>query len=489
MKQPLILALDIGSSSVRAVVYDGNADLIPSTGVQVYRTFMPGADGTSELNTDAAVAEVEDAIDGVLEKTKRLKLEIAYVATCSFWHSLVSIDAKGAHGPVVFGWADTRSRVYTPLLKKRFDEAAVHNRTGARFHSSYWPAKLMRIRKEFSEIFAGTAYFLSFTDLLGLRFFGELATSVSMASGTGIFDIRKCAWDNELLRFLKLKPSMLPEMVADGHTFRLSKAYAKRWPQLASAEWFPPIGDGAADNIGAGCTTRSKAALMVGTSAAMRVAYEGNPPKVLPSGLWCYRVDRRRVVVGGALSDGGSLHQWLKATLKLPNDAEQQIANRKPGEHGLTFIPFLAGERSTGYNEDATGSIHGLTTSTDTVDIFQAALESVGYRFAEILKQLSRVVKVREIVASGGALRDSPVWTQIIADILGRDLTINASPESSSRGAVLLALESIGKIDAITTLPTANAARAAYDPGGHKIYTRAREQHQSLYKDLSEQEL
>ena len=72
-------------------------------------------------------------------------------------------------------------------------------------------------------------------------------------------------------------------------------------------------------------------------------------------------------------------------------------------------------------------------------------MESVAYRFAEILKQLNRVVKVEEIVASGGALRESPVWTQIITDVLGRDLTINNAEESSSRGAVLLVLEKIGK--------------------------------------------
>lgn len=268
-----------------------------------------------------------------------------------------------------------------------------------------------------------------------------------MASGTGIFDIRKCAWDAILLKFLKIKTSNLP-LIADGDskTYGLNKAFAKRWPRLSNAKWFPAIGDGAADNIGAGCVTRTKATLMIGTSGAMRVTYEGDLPKKIPAGLWCYRVDRKRVIIGGALSDGGNLYAWLKKNLKLPKDAEEQIAKRKPGQHGLTFLPFLAGERSTGYHESATGGVLGLTSATDSVDILQAALESVAHRFAEIFAQLNKVVKIEEIVASGGALRDSPVWTQIIANVFGRDLIMNDAAESSSRGVVLFALKQIEAI-------------------------------------------
>ncbi len=449
MTNSYILALDIGSSSVRAALYDGDADPVPRTSVKIEQAFTATLDGGSEMRTDRAIENVIAAIDAVLEKTKRLKGEIVAVASCAFWHSLAGVNAKGEHAPVVFGWADTRSRQSTAILKKTFNESEVHNRTGAHFHSSYWPAKLSWLRAEFPAAFSQAAGLLSFSDLLALRFFSEMATSVSMASGTGIFNIRNCDWDKELLRFLKVKASMLPSVVADDHQFRLNKKYARRWPRLADAKWFPAIADGAADNIGSGCVTKSKAALMVGTSAAMRVAYTGEPPKKIPDGLWCYRVDRRRVIVGGALSDGGNLYAWLKKNLRLPADAEQQIAKRPPGANGLTVSPYLHGERSTLYREDARGAIDGLNASHDSVDILQAAMESVAYRFAEILKQLNSVVKVKEIVASGGALRDSPIWTQIIADVLGRDLTMNDASESSLRGAVLLALESIGKIDSI----------------------------------------
>lgn len=441
MPKPLILALDIGTSSIRAALYDAEAEPIRGAAVRLERSLQVTLDGGAEIDADTAVEQVAAAIDALLDKTQRIKGEIVHVASCAFWHSLVGIDAKGRPTTKVFGWADTRSREYSAVLKKRFDEHAVHNRTGAHFHSSYWPAKLLWLRREAPEVFAATTLWLSFSDYLALKLFGEAVTSISMVSGTGIFDIRKCVWDAELVRYLKVSGKLI-DPADDGHTSVLNRKYARRWPRLKNAVWNPTIADGAADNIGSNCVTRSKAALMLGTSGAMRVAWKGDPPANIPDGLWCYRIDREHVIVGGALSDGGNLYEWLTKNLKLPRDAEQRIARRPRGAHGLTFEPFVAGERSTGYNESARGAIIGLTTANDSIDILQAAFEAVADRFADIHKRLSKVASIREIVASGGALRRSPVWTGIIEETLGRKLTISGVEEASSRGAVLHALKS-----------------------------------------------
>ena len=486
MKKTLILALDNGTSSVRAALYDAEAHAVPRAFAKIERALTVTADGGAEIDADEALAQVAKAIDAVLKKTLKPKGEIEYVASCSFWHSLVGVNAEGNPTTKVFGWADTRSGKYTDTLRKRLAENQTHNRTGAHFHSSFWPAKLLWLRKDFPDVFAKTKRWLSFSDYVALKLFGTATTSISMASGTGIFDIRKCDWDAELLKYLKIKRSDLPAIVTnDSDTFVLNEKYAKRWPQLSNAKWFASIADGAADNFGAGCITRSQAALMVGTSGAMRVAYTGEPPKKIPSGLWCYRVDRNRVIIGGALSDGGGLYQWLKQNLKLPKDTDEQIAKRVPGAHGLTFLPFLAGERSTGYHEAASGSILGLTSATDTVDILQAALESVAYRFAEIFDRLSSIVKIKDITASGGALRESPVWRQILADALGRDLTINRVSESSSRGACLLALESIGKIDITRQNLKDDGELVRFDRDRHDLHRKIRERHQEKYQLLT----
>jgi len=415
--------------------------------VRIEHAFAVTEDGGSEMDAYEAFEHVVEAIDAILERSVKLNTEIKFVASCAFMHSLVGVNARGKPTTQVLGWADTRSREYSAVLKDRFDENVVHNRTGAHFHSSFWPAKLLWLRRESPGAFANTAKWLSFSDFVALRLSGQAATSVSMASATGIFDIRQCTWDPDLLKFLRIKRSALP-IVADraSATFRLTGAFARRWPRLKNANWFNTIGDGIADNLGSDCTTKSSAALMVGTSAAIRVAYIGEPPKQIPDGLWCYRIDRKRVVVGGALSDGGNLYQLLKSKFKLPANTDEIIASRSEVPDDLLVMPFFFGERSTGYNEMATGVILGLKPTHDGIDILHAAMEGVAFRLAAISERLQKIAKFDTIIASGGALRASPVWAQIIANVLGRDLKMNDSDETSLKGAVIFALENLATI-------------------------------------------
>jgi gluconokinase len=479
LNRKLILAIDVGTSSVRAALYDLEGDLLPRSLVANERSLRSTDAGGSEIDADEAVAQVVSVVDDLVKKSIAAKADIVAVASCAFWHSLVGVDTNGRPTTNVLSWADNRSREHVETLRKKLDENIVHNGTGARFHSSFWPAKLLWLRSAEPAVFAKTAKWLSFSDYLWLKLVGDATTGISMASATGIFDVRKCTWDKELQKFLKITADKLPEIGSE--TRQLTSKFAKRWPQLANAVWFPPIGDGASSNVGSGCATSSKAALMIGTSGAMRVVYRGEPPREIPSGLWCYRVDRERVVVGGALSDGGGLFKWLRDNLRIDGSIEKEIAKRAADAHGLTFLPFLAGERSTGYHEFATGGIFGITAHTNAVDIAQAAMEAVAYRFAEVFDQLNSVARVKDIIASGGATHRSPVWTQILANVLGRKIQLAVAPEASMRGAVLLALESLGNIESIERISTAAGRTFKPDPKAHSIYKRARNRHQRYY--------
>lgn len=473
----MILALDIGTSSVRAAIYDFSGNVLPETVVKKERTVHFTEDGGAELTAEEGFSQVCQAIDEVLTKTDK---QIDFVSASCFWHSLVGIDENGNATTNVFTWAETRPKKFVKNLRENLDENEIHNRTGARFHSSFWTAKLLWLKNDFPEIFQKTAKWLSFSDYLVFRLTNIFATSVSMASGTGIFDIRQNIWDAELFNFLNVKQENLPKIADDNFTFQTNN-----WEKLKDAKWFLAIGDGAANNVGAGCLQAKKAALMIGTSGAMRVAYEGEIPKEIPNGLWCYRIDKRRVIVGGALSDGGGLYRWLKETLKIAevdDEVEAEIKNRQPDSHGLTFLPFLAGERSTGYHENAKGAILGLTQHTTAVEITQAAMESVAFRFAEIFEQLLQIVDIKEIIASGGALRESPVWTQIIADVFGKNLNLPDTREASSRGVVLLALENLGKLKNISELPTPEGKKFEFDEKRHEIYQEARKRHEKFYQ-------
>jgi gluconokinase len=277
-----------------------------------------------------------------------------------------------------------------------------------------------------------------------------------MASATGLLDQWTCNWDAELIDALDISEESLPEIAGSTEQPHLRPELVERWPTLSEARLLTVVGDGAANNIGGACCTKDRFALMVGTSGAMRVVYEGDPPQNLPSELWSYRADRTRVVIGGALSDGGGLYRWFSDLMCLgndPDDLENQLAMLEPDGHGLTILPFWSGERSTGWSASASGTIFGLTQNTKPVEIVRAAMESVAYRFALIARALEVVNGEATIVATGNALRSSPVWLQIIADVLGKPITLSGTREASTRGAALLALEALGKIESIEQEP------------------------------------
>jgi gluconokinase len=258
-----------------------------------------------------------------------------------------------------------------------------------------------------------------------------------------------CDWDWDFVEALSISPDTLPE-IKTTMSLRISDTFTFRWPALAEARLASVVGDGAANNIGAGCTTKDKIALMIGTSGAMRVAFAGEPPSEIPPSLWSYRASDRRVVVGGALSDGGGLVTWLTESLNVDiTRLHEELAALEPDAHGLTVLPFWSGERSTGWSADARGGIFGVRQQTSPAEIVRATLEAIAYRFALIARDLDRIAPNATIVASGNALRSSPLWLQIIADVLGRPLMFGGAAESSIRGAALLALEAVGKIGAI----------------------------------------
>lgn len=488
--QPLVLALDVSTSSVRAALYDGHARQVPGAEAQFTRALQTTADGGAELDPVEAVAQVTGAIDLLLSKEVARGVRIELVAISCFWHSLVGVGRDGNALTPIFGWADTRAAQAAEELRQRFDERETHAHTGCRFHPSYWPAKLRWLQQEHPAVWRATHRWMSLGEFLLHSLFDATSASVAMASGTGLLNLRSCAWDAELLAWLGISTEQLPTIAEEGQTFtRLKEEYAQRWPQLRAARWFPAMPDGAANNVGAGCTTKARVALMVGTSGAMRILYEGAPPATLPPELWCYRVDRKRILIGGALSDGGGLYAWMRETLALDADlesTESALAAMEPDAHGLTLLPFWAGERSTGWHAAARGGILGLTMHTEAIHILRAAMEAIAYRFALIAHALDHFAPNAAIIASGGALHASPVWTQIIADALNRPLTLSGVDEGSSRGVVLLALEASGLIESIAHLPAPALQIYEPDAGRHARYREAMERQQKYYQLLIE---
>lgn len=445
---PYVLALDAGSSSVRAALYDERGTPVTGTFCQVDTDLTVESGGVAIIDAEGMRHALEQSIDGALASDAARGLEIAVVGKTTFWHSLVALDASGQPLTPVLSWADTRSEPDANVLRERLDDDAVHQRTGCILHPSFLPAKLHWLRRAESEIFERASSFVSFAQYCTGIWLGTLASSVSMASGSGIFDNTSCDWDAELTELLGVYPDQLGAILDDPELLPpVQPTYAARWPALAGVPWRAPIGDGVASNIGAGCIGADRLALMVGTSGALRRCEPARLDERIPAGLWRYRLDRTHTVPGGALSNGGSVYAWLQETLRLPSEAECEadLARREPGQHGLVVLPLFAGERSLGWVGDATAMISGLKQHTTALDIFHASIEAVTYRFAALLEALSRGDET--IVATGGGLRNSPAWLQMLADAFGRPIVSSAVEESSARGAALVALRDAGIVD------------------------------------------
>jgi gluconokinase len=487
-----VLTLDIGTSSARAAVYDHRARPVPEAAAASPYSVATTADGGAELDPDALIEAVVSCCERALGACRRREVPIAAVGACTFWHSFLGVDSGCRAVTPVYMWSDTRSAAQVKWLRQRLDEPAVHARTGCRFHTSYLPARLLWVAQNQPERYRAAARWISPGEYLFNRLLIRtrdgpregLGSSVSMASGTGLYNQGTGDWDEELLAALPIARAQLPAIVDDQAIAQgLQPRYLNQLPELRDAAWLPARGDGACSNVGSGCVDERRAALMVGTSGAMRVLGGGG---AAPFGLWRYRLDRLRPITGGAISNGGSVVAWLADVLRLrPEDIDAIVADLPPDGHGLTVLPFWMGERSPNWRGDARAAIVGLAQHTSAAEVCRAALEAVAYRLAAVHDLLAGSLRPDyQLVATGQALLSSAAWTQMVADVLNRPVTLSRVDEASSRGAAILALQRAGAIGSLDECDPAMGTTVDPRPDAVERYREGRDRHERLYQQL-----
>jgi len=484
---PLIVSLDIGTSSIRASLFDRTGRAVEGLTVRKGNEIQTSSEGAAEADPDSILQSIFECLDQLMEKIRPLKSGIGGVAACTFVNNVLGIDENHRAVTPLTTYADTRAEQEVAGLQAEFDEGLVHDRTGCRFHPSYLPARFRWMARVHLEWLRRVARWVSIGEYLELKLFGETAVSHSVASWTGLQDRFRLAWDASLLAGLPVGLEKLSPLTDVNRPRRgLRSEFAARWPELADVPWFPAVGDGAAANVGSGCISSGQVAVTMGTTSALR-AVLSQPPEHLPAGLWCYRVDGKRSLLGGALSEGGSVFAWMKDTLSLGDypDIETALAAMEPDSHGLTLLPFLAGERAPGWAGQARAAIQGLSLATTPLEILRAAMEAVGYRLFLVFELLQPMISGEpQVVASGGALLGSPAWLQIVTDVLGRPVSVCGVAEATSRGAALLALEALGVIRDLQEVPHFILPGCQPDPHRHARYRRAIGRQEELYRKL-----
>lgn len=479
-----VLALDLGTSSVRAVVYDTRGRILePSFCDLPYkvRTIEPGEVSS---DPDALVKLIGQSIDLALKAARKQKVDVLAAGVSCYWHSLMGVDRAGRPTTELLTWADTRSASETPRLRTQFDERDYHRITGGFFHASFWPAKLRWLRATRPAAVRRTARWISLAEYLYQQLFGDSPVSISIASGTGLLDVNRCRWDAQALELGGISSHQLSVLADwDQPVQSLRASFARRWPELRQIPWYLPLGDGGLANVGADCVSPRWPCATIGTSGALRVVLE-REHMTPPWGTFVYRLDRSRFVLGGALSEGGNVVRWFTAGLgaKHKKKLERAAGDLPPDGHGLTVLPFWAGERSPNWRGDARAVMAGLSLSTQPTQMLRAAMEAITYQFVAVASAMQPVVpRPHAVIATGGQLVHSPAWSQMLADALNLRVMASPQPEASSRGAALLALHALGRLPRLWS--AAPIPGPSYRPRAavHEVYERARERQQHLY--------
>jgi len=450
MKAPVILALDIGTSSTRSAIYDAMGVRLPATTAQFDYPLVTGPDGQAELRPEDIDRAVSQAFSKTLRAWRRQKSSapLAGIGVSCFWHSLLGLDAKGRALTPIYTWADSRCRPDAESLRKSPGEKALHARTGCMARASFWPAKLLWLRRTQPRLFRRVARWVSPAEWIQERWCVRATVSLSMASGTGLLNGRTLRWHAPLLKRCGITEARL-NPISDVPT-TVSAAQARRFPGLSGVSWYPALGDGAASNLGSGAVTPGRAAINVGTSAALRVIVDGKPAvgqPLAPFGLFAYRVDGRRRLLGGAVSNAGNLRAWALRELNLPADpaeVEKLLRERATPVGGLTLLPFWMAERAPTWPEELPSAVIGITQATSALDLLQALQEATYHRLGQIAGAVERAAGRKLAFIVSGGIHHSPDAMQRLANVLGRPVYSSSEPEASLRGAACFVLEQLG---------------------------------------------
>ena len=479
-RDPLVVALDVGSTATRCALFDSTGHPICGR-VKASHSFTVGDDGTSEIDPDQVTAEVAHLLDEITDHPA-LAGRIRGVAMDTLASSMVAIDADNRALTPCYTYADSRNAEDAEQLRLELDEDEVQQRTGTRIHTSYLAPRLRWLARTRPDVFASATRFVSLGEYVQLQLLGRTAAGTPTAAWSGLLNRRTGEWDAELLAACGISADRLSPVQDPGIPLpRPSKAARKRWPALVGAGWFPSIGDGLGNNLGTGARDDKVMGCGASTSGALRLVVPGQPER-LPEGLWCYRLDSKRSLVGGALTDVGRLFTWMVGGIASSVTSEEldEALRRDPEAGTPSVIPFLTGERSIGWAARARLVIANVTAAHNPADLVRGAAEGLAIGYLRVAEQLHELApEVSRVVASGSVTARYPAFLQVLADVLQVPVEHVQIKRSTLLGAALVALETVAP-DVERALPPVTAT---YEPrpGFADYYAGVRTRFEELY--------
>ena len=449
------IGVDIGTTQTKAVAFNEQAEVIASA--YFLNPMIQEAPGMAEQDPELIFHGVCTVIKEVVKQLPK-STTIEVIAFSTAMHSLILLDDNKHPLTRMITWADNRAKTQAEKLKNSQLGFHFYQQTGTPIHPMTPLVKIHWLNETQPELTKQVAYYVSIKEYIFFRLFGQLVCDYSTASGTGYFDIHQFKWAEEALNYLSITQEQLPEVMPSTTILNgLSKEKQEILGLENDISFVLGGADGPLSNLGLGAFGEKIAALTVGTSGALR--FITDKPQLHPEmETFCYVLDRTHWVVGGATSNGAGIFDWASQTLmqevtqaaidqgENPYDALfSAITFVPPGAHGLLFQPYLLGERAPLWEAEASGSFLGLQRDHTEKEMMRAILEGICFNLKRILTGVCSEDQLTEIRATGG-FSQSPVFRQLMADVLGYPLIFPAVSEASALGAVFLGWQSIGKI-------------------------------------------
>lgn len=459
-----VIAVDIGSSNIKAIAFDDSA--MPLTESSIPCAFLPNQGNRLYQEQDPqAIYDAVLSCIGNVQKTLRGKPSA--VALSSAMHSLIALDDKDKPLTRCISWADLRSRESAAALRNTELGRDLHKKTGTPLHPMSPLTKIVWLRQHQPDMFKQAATFLGIKEFIVLKLFGRKLCDYSIASATGLFDIFNLCWYRPALDYAGIDASRLPEPVDSLHTLTGLKT------DIAAAVSLPPdtpwvIGasDGCLANLGALVFDESEAIVTLGTSAALRRT-TAHPTEDALGRIFNYILYRGCYISGGASNNGGYLTQWFASSFCAESAIERSLAaaeNIAPGAEGLLFLPFVLGERAPLWDPDVTGAFLGIRSHHGQAHFQRAVLEGMLFNLYEIAQVLTSLAGPIPRLHVNGGLARSNLIMQMLTDVFGIPVQINHTEEASARGAAILALRALGKLDDARVLLDRQPAPRLFSP-------------------------
>lgn len=438
----LTLGLDISTTATKALLLSSDGRVI-GVASSAHRLDTPRP-LWSEQDPDEWWRATQAAVKSVLKETGTDPDSVVAIGLSGQMHGLVMLDDQGAVLRPAILWNDQRSAAECDAIRSTLGLERLVSLTGNDAFPGFTAPKLLWVRNNEPEVYARTRHVLLPKDYIRFRLSGSMATDRAGAGGTLLLDLRTRDWSDEVLQALDIPRDWLPP-TSEGS--EINATLNTRTAALLGLPAGIPIvgggGDQAAQAVGVGAVSPDVFALTVGTSGVVFAPCD--QPTVDPRGrahAFPHAVPGRWHVMGVMLSAAGSL-QWYRDTLAADTSFDalvEEAADVGPGAEGLAFLPYLSGERTPHADPLARASFVGMTLSHGRGHLTRAVLEGVAYGLKDNLELLREagLPAPSEIRASGGALK-SPVWSQILADVLDVNLVTVDATEGAALGAAILA--------------------------------------------------